>query len=170
MVSRQPCREWVKSLDLFVSSAGTGQVINSSPQSLLVPELPLCSPFYISRTFQSPHLLQQHFPATVLPPLSGNSVWKQHLLLCSPDFSCFRGYSASAGQLLPADTQGLYPALILGQDPEEAARGSTDKERGRGTEDFSSQSSLPSQRNSFISRKWRTLKFYIPSLAELLEN
>lgn len=87
---------------LLSSSAGTGQVINSSPQSLQVPEFPLCSPFYISRTFQSPHLLQQHFPATVLPPLSGNSIWKQHLLLCSPDFSCFRGYSASAGQLLPS--------------------------------------------------------------------
>ena len=61
---------------ISVSSAGTGQVINSSPWSLLVPKLPLCSPFYISRTFQSPHLLQQHFQATALPPLSGNRVWK----------------------------------------------------------------------------------------------
>ena len=72
--------------DLLVSSAGTGQVINSSRWRLLVPEFPLCSPFYISRAFQSPHLLQQHVQVTFLPPLSGTRVWNYHLLLCSPEF------------------------------------------------------------------------------------
>ena len=168
MVSRQPCSEWVQSLDLFVSSAGTGQVINSSPQSLLVPKIPLCSPFYISRTFhicsssifrlQSCHLSVETgfgnsicFFAALTFPASGVTLPKQ-------------------GNFSPADIQGLYPGLMLGQDPEEAARGSTDKGRGRRTEDFSSQSSLPSEHNSFISQKWRNLKFYILSLVELPEN
>lgn len=40
---------------------------------------------FTSRTFQSPHQLQQHVRAAFLPPPRGNGVWNQYPPLCSPE-------------------------------------------------------------------------------------
>lgn len=105
----------------FVSSSGTGHVINASSRSSLVPQLPLYVQFYISRTFQNPHQLQQRVQAAFLPPPRVTGVCNQYLPLCSPELPA-RGLARAEKPLPPhlASQPSSYPE----SRPEEAARGS----------------------------------------------
>lgn len=113
---------------LFVSSSGTGHVINSPPWSLLVPQLPLYSQFYISRTFQSPHLLEQHVQAAFLSPPSGTRVWNQYLLLCSPELPA-PGVSPPEQRKFSQSISGSGPLPY--SYPESRPRGGSQTQQGR---------------------------------------
>lgn len=110
---------------LLVSSSGTGHVINFSQWSLLVPKLPLNSQFYISRTFQSPHLLQQHVQAIFLPPLRGTKVGNLYLLFAAQSFLP-EGLAHLSRATSPQTTSTQFLPQVK---TEEAARGSTERWR-----------------------------------------
>lgn len=110
---------------LLVSSSGTGHVINFSQWSLLVPKLPLNSQFYISRTFRSPHLLQQHVQAIFLPPLRGTKVGNQYLLFAAQSFLP-QGLAHLSRATSPQPTSRASTQFLPQEKTEEAARGSTE--------------------------------------------
>ena len=120
-------RERVMQRGLFVSSSGTGHVINSSLQSLLLPELPLHSQFYISRTFQSPHLLQQHVQAAFLTLASGTRVWNQYPPLCSPELPIPEVSPPEQRKAPPSLHSGSLPSCY----PESRSRGGAQRQQGR---------------------------------------
>lgn len=98
---------------LLVSSSGTGHIINTSRWSPLVPRFPLCSQFCVSRTFQSPHLLQQHVRLHSCHPSEGPAFG---ISICSlqPRISFPQGL-----EILPHEYfwEQLFPSLYPGPLP-----------------------------------------------------
>lgn len=144
---------------LFVSSSGTGHVINSSPWSSLVPQLPLYPQFYI-KNIPEPTSAPAACPGCIPAPSQRERGLESVSASLQPRVACL-GVSPSEQRNRSHHIQCFYPALIPSQDQR------SQPEAAGGTKDFSSQSPQPPQHNPFMAQKRRSLEPSVFSLARL---